>query len=245
MPRVYLSPSTQEFNKFVNGGNEEFYANLITDVVVKYLRSSGISYSRNTPEMTAGSSLRQANQEIYDLYVAIHSNAAPDSLSGRLRGTDVYYFPTSANGQRMANITAENFKEISQTPDKVQARPTTRLGEVSKTKAPAVLIEVAYHDNIEDANWIKNNIELIGKTIAMSITEYFGLPLVSPQEPRKGRVSVSSGRLNIRAKPSTSAPILTTAVNNTPVTVLGKWEDWYVVNVGGIIGYAASQYITI
>ena len=38
-------------------------------------------------------------------------------------------------------------------------RATTTIGEVRRTKAPAVLIEFAYHDNEEDANWIKANIE--------------------------------------------------------------------------------------
>lgn len=26
MPNVFLSPSTQEYNQFVNGGTEEYYA---------------------------------------------------------------------------------------------------------------------------------------------------------------------------------------------------------------------------
>ena len=34
MPRIYLSPSTQEFNPYVSGdGNEEQYMNLIADAM--------------------------------------------------------------------------------------------------------------------------------------------------------------------------------------------------------------------
>ena len=33
MPYIYLSPSTQEFNPYVNGGNEEFY-NYVDDRLV-------------------------------------------------------------------------------------------------------------------------------------------------------------------------------------------------------------------
>ena len=91
MPSVYLSPSTQEYNPYITGGTEEYYMNLIADAVEPYLTASGIQYSRNTPSMTAGSSLREANRGNYDLYVAMHSNAAPPSLSGQLTGTDVYY----------------------------------------------------------------------------------------------------------------------------------------------------------
>ena len=46
MPSVFLSPSTQEYNLFVNGGTEEYYANLITDAMIPYLRASGITFSR-------------------------------------------------------------------------------------------------------------------------------------------------------------------------------------------------------
>ena len=28
MPVIYLSPSTQEYNEYVTGGNEEYYANV-------------------------------------------------------------------------------------------------------------------------------------------------------------------------------------------------------------------------
>ena len=41
MPLIYLSPSTQEFNPYVNGGNEEYYMNLIADAMVPYLEASG------------------------------------------------------------------------------------------------------------------------------------------------------------------------------------------------------------
>ena len=43
MPNVFLSPSTQEWNPYVNGGSEEFYMNQIADRMEPYLRSSGIS----------------------------------------------------------------------------------------------------------------------------------------------------------------------------------------------------------
>ena len=62
MPLIYLSPSTQEWNPYVNGGNEEYYMNLIADAMVPFLNSSGIRYVRNTPDMTAASSIVQSNQ---------------------------------------------------------------------------------------------------------------------------------------------------------------------------------------
>lgn len=245
MPKIYLSPSTQEYNYFVNGGTEEEYMNLIADAMVPYLRSSGIQYNRNTPDMTAGSSVEQSNQGDYDLHLALHSNAAPEELSGRLRGTDVYYYPESAEGERAADIIAENLKQIYPLPDLVKAVPTTILREVIRTIAPSVLIEFAYHDNIEDAEWIKDNIEEIAANVVLSLTEFFGIPFVEPMVERVGIVDVQSGYLNIRSRPSTSAPILTIAPKGDDILVLGEWEDWYVVNYNGTVGYAKAEYIAL
>ena len=75
MPKIYLSPSTQDWNMYVTGsGSEEYNMNLLADALVPYLLSNGIQYRRNRPEMTAGSSVREANQGEYDLYLALHSN---------------------------------------------------------------------------------------------------------------------------------------------------------------------------
>ena len=56
MPMIYLSPSTQEWNEYVTGsGSEEYNMNLLADALEPYLRSNGIQYRRNRPEMTAAS----------------------------------------------------------------------------------------------------------------------------------------------------------------------------------------------
>ena len=64
MPIIYLSPSTQEYNPYVNGGSEEQYMNLLADKMVPYLDASGIRYSRNTPDMTAASSPRSSRSRV-------------------------------------------------------------------------------------------------------------------------------------------------------------------------------------
>ena len=165
MPKIYLSPSTQEFNPYVGGGNEEFYMNLIADAMVPYLNATGIEYTRNTTDMNAASSIAASNAGVYDLHLALHSNAAPPSNSGNVRGSEVYYFPRSNEGKRAADIIANNLKLIYPIPENVKIVPTTSLGEVTKTRAPSVLIEFAYHDNIQDANWIRNNINDIAENV--------------------------------------------------------------------------------
>ena len=112
MPRIYLSPSTQEGNFYVTGGTEESYMNRIADEMEPYLTANGIRFTRNTPDMTAASSIRQANRGDYDFYLALHSNASGPGSQGQNRGVIAFYYPTSANGRRGAEIIARNMQEI-------------------------------------------------------------------------------------------------------------------------------------
>jgi len=180
MASVFLSPSTQEYNIYVTGGSEEYYANLITDAMVPYLRASGISFGRNDPSGTVSTSIALSNAGNYNLHLAIHSNAAPESLSGLIKGPDVYYYRDSSRGKAAADIFANNLKLIYPDPSLVSTVPTTTLVELRRTKAPAVLVEVAYHDNVEDANWIINNIEEIAENLALSVADFLGVPFIEP-----------------------------------------------------------------
>lgn len=180
MPTIYLSPSTQEYNLYVTGNSEEYYANLIADAMVPYLRASGIDFIRNDPGGTVSDSIASSNASNVDFHIAIHSNAAPPNLAGLLRGPDVYYYRDSSRGRSAAEIIANNLKLIYPLPELVTPVPTTTLAELRRTKAPAVLVEVAYHDNYDDATWIINNIEAIGENLALSVADILGVPFIEP-----------------------------------------------------------------
>lgn len=180
MPKIYLSPSVQEYNKYLNGGDEEYYMNLIADAMEPYLEASGIDFDRNDSSKPVSQAIADSNEGNYDLHLAIHSNAAPEGLKGDLLGVDIYYSPVSYLGKTFANMLAENYKDIYYNPDKVNTVPTTSLGEIRRTKAPAVLIETAYHDNVEDEAWLKENIDNIAEVLAETVAEFFNLPFVMP-----------------------------------------------------------------
>ena len=244
MPIIYLSPSTQEGNLYVTGsGSEEYNMNRLADAMEPYLRANTIRWTRNTPEMTAGSSIRQANQGTYDFYLALHSNGAPPERYGQVRGVIAFYYPNSANGRRAAEIFAENLKRIYPLPELVTTRSTTSLGEVRDPKAPAVLLELGYHDNISDARWVEENTDAIARNLVQSLTEYFDLPFIEPITPYDATVSVSSGNLNLRAKPSTTAPVVAQLPNGTVLRVYGIWQGWAAVGYGDLAGYVSMEYL--
>ena len=58
-------------------------------------------------------------------------------------------------------------------------------------------------------------------------------------------MDVVVGPLNIRDRPTTSSASLARAYDGAPVTVLNQWQDWYVVQLDGLVGWAYSDYITL
>ena len=246
MPSIFLSPSTQEGNLYVTGGSEEYWMNQLADRMEPYLIASGIEFSRNSPGGSASRSIRQSNSGNYDLHLALHSNGAPPDIYGQVRGSDVYYYPTSTQGRKAANIIADALKTIYPDPNLVRALGTTTIGEVRQTRAPSVFIELAYHDNVEDANWITGNLDLIARTIVLALTEYFGIPFREPNMsfPRPGVVTLSYGTLNLRSEPSLQGRILASIPNGAQITLLADAGDWYEAQYGNTVGYVSKAFIT-
>lgn len=181
MPSVFLSPSTQEFNRFINGGNEEYYMNRIVDAMIPYLRASGIEFARSNPGETVERSVERSNEFPYGLHLALHSRGTPTGVPTADRGINVYHFFYSpVNGEKAAYIIAENLKTIYPRPDLVSVVPNLNMVELRYTNAPAVLVELGQDDNILDALWIEYNIPSIGRNLALSVAEFLNVPFVEP-----------------------------------------------------------------
>ncbi|MGN0605337.1 MAG: SH3 domain-containing protein [Oscillospiraceae bacterium] len=250
MPIVFLSPSTQEFNNYLTEGNEELYMNMLADRMEPYLRSSGIRYVRNDPDRGAVGAIADSNAGYYDVHLALHTNAGGGEFAGKLRGIDIYYSPDSDDSEHLANIIANNLENIYPLPSRSRALPTYNLGEVLRTKAPAVLAELGYHDNEQDELWIKNNLNAIAKNLVQSLCDYFGIPFIEAGPVRQGMVMVDEySNLNIRDYPSIEGRIIGSVPNGTMINIYGTFygEDspWYVINYNGIVGYVSGDFVAV
>ncbi len=179
---VYLSPSKQFDNDYVIEGTEGKYMYLIAEAIIPYLKASNVDYILADKEDDLYTRTEIANEADCDLYLSIHSNG----FDGQRRGTIIFYQKDNEESQRFAETIAENFREISLTPTRVftQFDPWIE-GENGyiETREPncmSALIEVAYHDNLEDANWIKDHVEEIAANLAESITKSLGVTFVRP-----------------------------------------------------------------
>ena len=245
MPRVFLSPSTQEWNKYVTGGNEEQYMNMLADLMEPYMLSSGISFTRNDPARNVNGAIQDSNNGWYDVHLALHTNAGGGQYAGVTRGIEIYYSPYSDYSRRLATIIANNMETIYPIPSKVSTIPTTSLAEVTRTRAVAVLAELGYHDNYEDEAWIKNNLETIARTMVQSLCDYFGIPFVEPSAVRTGTVRTDGSNLNIRRYPSADSTIIGKIPNGAQVNIYGETDNWYVVKYNETTGYSAMDFITV
>ena len=182
MPSVFLSPSTQEFNQFINGGSEEYYMNLIADAMIPYLRASGIDFARNNPGDSVPTIIERANEMPFDLHLALQSRGTPDGAVAPMRGIDVLHFAVSpVGGEKAAYIITQNLKNIYPVPELISMVPNYTMLELRLTNAPAVMVELGYYDNLQDALWIENNIIEIGKTLAKSVAEFLQVPFEEPE----------------------------------------------------------------
>lgn len=173
MPKIYISPSTQEKNIGAGAyGTEEKQMNLIADTVVQLLQLNHFEVYRNSPSMTLQQAVADSNSKGVEAHFAIHSNA------GGGRGCEVFY--TSPKGQKLASAVYKYIETLTPTTDR-GVRKHEKLYELNHTKAVAALIEVAFHDNPDDAAFIMSNIQAIAEGIVHGICDYFNVEFKKPQ----------------------------------------------------------------
>ncbi len=178
MVDVYISPSLQEFNRgYGSYGTEEERMNLIADVLEYELQRHGLSIARNTPDMTLSQAVADSNANQPTVHVALHSNAA----NGQARGLEVYANRFGTAAEQLARDIYDQVEAVSPTPGLGVKQGYSTFGgrgmyELRATKAPAALIEYAFHDNPEDAQFIIDNIYELGSATARGILEYLGIP---------------------------------------------------------------------
>lgn len=183
---IYLSPSTQEKNIGVGEyGTEEKRMNEICFITEKILIQHNIVVYRNKPEMTLQEVVKDSNSKKPNIHFAIHSN------SGGGVGCEVFCHKLGGEGEKLARFIYQQIESLTPWADRGIKQGHNFYGvgksiyELAKTKAPAALIEIDFHDNQESANFILKNIQIIGVRIAIGILNYFGIAYKNTEEKVK------------------------------------------------------------
>jgi N-acetylmuramoyl-L-alanine amidase len=179
MPKVYLNPSNQSY-EFVIGGSDQYYMNKIADAMVPYLYGSGIEVTRSEPGQNLAKAIEESNAGNYDLHIGLGSISSSYYPTGAQQGPAVVYYDDNEKGKQAAETIADNFKAVYPRPNLVTTFSNQSFNELKDTKAPTVLVQVGYSNNTADAYWIRDNIDEIGRIIALGVSQYFGIPFVKP-----------------------------------------------------------------
>ena len=166
--KVYVSPSTQERNIGPGNYNEEIQMNIVADKLIPRLIEHGFEVKRNTPTMNLEQVTKDSNSWGADIHVAIHSNA------GGGEGTEIWVHKKGFTAEKLALAIYKYLAPLSPGKDR-GVKENASYYETAKTNAPAVIIEVAFHDSLTEANWIMSNYEPIAEAILQGICEFAGV----------------------------------------------------------------------
>ena len=119
-----------------------------------------------------------SNSANADLFISIHANASPQHTAN---GYEVFTSPGPTDADRMATLLMRNM--AAEFPDR-KARMDIQDGDpdkeakffvLMKTKAPAVLFETGFIDNIEGEKFLTNrqNQDRLAKVIVRAVLEFF------------------------------------------------------------------------
>ena len=146
---------------------------------------------------------------------------------------------------RAAQFLANGLKAIYPQPNLVRTEPTTTIGEVRRVRAPAVLLELGFHDNEADAQWIVSHIQAMAASLVLSLTEYFGIPFFPSSQPLPGEVRAELGALDVYPRPDVDATPIAQLYDGAQVTVINEYADWYLIQFGDQVGYVAAEFIAV
>lgn len=171
----YLSPSNQGSNVGINGyGSERDQMYLLIHEITPHLDRAGVSFCVPEKEVAIAQRCRESNEMGACFHFALHSNAGGN---GKAQGPVALYY--SEAGKDFAQKLVDALLGLGQKTNRsYHIKEQKSLYELRKTAAPAVLLEVDFHDSPEGVAFITQRRSEIAEAIARCIIEADGKTFV-------------------------------------------------------------------
>ena len=173
----YISPSSQGANLGVEGyGSEQDQMYALALEIIPHLDRAGISFVVPEKDASLTERVRQSNDLGACFHLALHSNAGGN---GKAWGPVALYYSEAgrAFGQKLVDALLALGQKTNRASHLVQQKS---LYELRKTKAPAVLLEVDFHDSSVGVEFISKHRSEIAEAIARVIIKAEGKDFVQP-----------------------------------------------------------------
>lgn len=173
---VYFSPSTQKQNTYpVGDTNESVQSGIIAEYCKKRLALAGVESVICTNDIYVENRGKDAANQDADYYVALHTGETDNE------GVRITYYRRLSDSTRMSVCVKDNMKGTLTADDNIELICGTGIGKseidrLGELKIPAIFIEVSNHSTAEGAQWIIDNSEKIGNSIADGILDLLLLP---------------------------------------------------------------------
>jgi len=175
--RVFLNPGHDPscdpgaVNKY-SGLRECDVATKVTDLVEQYLVAAGVEVVGNYRNDSLGQVCQESNASNADVFISIHCNAAANEQAN---GTETWYHAHSISGRVLADCIQNRIVGSIETTDRgiKGATPGVNgLYVLNNTNAVAVLVELAFISNSDDAILLTENADDFARAIACGVTDY-------------------------------------------------------------------------
>lgn len=143
-----------------------------TDLIECYLVAAGVDVCGNLQSDDLDEVCAQSNCAEADLFISVHCNAAGSDAAN---GTETWFHSNSINGRALADCIQTQIIDSLDTTDrgiKAATPGENGLYVLNNTAAVAVLVELAFISNTDDAILLVNNIDDFARAIARGVTDY-------------------------------------------------------------------------
>lgn len=164
----YLSPSNQGSNVGINGyGNERDQMYQLIYEITPHLDRAGVSFHVPEKGVTIAQRCRESNEMGAKFHFALHSNAGGN---GKAWGPVALYY--SESGKQFGQRIVDALLALGQKTNRgYHVKEQRDLYELRHTAAPAMLLEVDFHDSDSGVSFITQRRGEIAEAIARVIIE--------------------------------------------------------------------------
>lgn len=171
----YLSPSNQSSNVGINGyGTEKDQMIRLVDEITPHLDRAGVSFVVGSPDSSLAERVTESNGMGAGFHLCFHSNAGG---GGKAWGPVALYYSEDGRifGRKLVNALLALGQMNNRSENLTQRKD---LYELRKTKAPACLLEVDFHDSHVGVTFLTQQRKEIAAAIAGVIIEADGKSFV-------------------------------------------------------------------